>query len=135
MPFHTSMLRRMPGRARIAALAIAVASITGVATTARADSHFDNGFEDQLGRILAFEVVQAGKALLFQGVAVPVPGPVPAPAPAYYAPPVPVPVAVPVAVPTPYYYQPVYAVRAPRPVVYYPVKHGRGHYHRGHDCD
>ncbi|HVN40249.1 MAG TPA: hypothetical protein VMW19_18970 [Myxococcota bacterium] len=132
MSVQSSMLRRVSGGARIAALAIAVVAIAGVARTARADSHFENGFEDQLGRILAFEAVQAGKAVLFHGAAVPVPPP----APAYYAPPVPVPVAVPVAVPVVVprpYYAPVYAVRAPRPVVYY---HGHGHgYYHGHHCD
>ena len=38
------------------------------ASPARADSNFERGFEDQMGRIMAYEAVNLGKAILFQGV-------------------------------------------------------------------
>jgi hypothetical protein len=39
------------------------------AAPASADSNFERGFEDQMGRILAYETVNLGKHVLFQGVA------------------------------------------------------------------
>ena len=44
------------------------------ATPAQADSNFERGFEDQMGRILAYEAVNLGKHVLFQGVFQPYPG-------------------------------------------------------------
>ena len=41
------------------------------ATPAQADSNFERGFEDQMGRILAYEAVNLGKHALFQGVVQP----------------------------------------------------------------
>ncbi len=38
------------------------------ARPAQADSNFERGFEDQMGRILAYEAVNLGKHVLFQGV-------------------------------------------------------------------
>jgi hypothetical protein len=35
---------------------------------ARADSNFERGFEDQMGRILAYEAVNLGKHILVRGV-------------------------------------------------------------------
>lgn len=40
----------------------------GMAAPARADSNFERGFEDQMGRILAYEAVNLGKHILFEGV-------------------------------------------------------------------
>lgn len=54
----------------LAAAAIGAFFLSGAtATAARADSNFERGFEDQMGRILAFEAVSLGKQVLFQGVA------------------------------------------------------------------
>jgi hypothetical protein len=69
---------------RVAGLALGAALLMGA--SARADGDFENGFEDQLGRILAFEAVQAAKAVLFYGAPVPVAVPIPYVAPSYYAP-------------------------------------------------
>ena len=41
------------------------------AAPAQADSNFERGFEDQMGRILAYEAVNLGKHILFQGVVAP----------------------------------------------------------------
>ena len=122
----TSTLHRSSRRAsRIASLALATALLCGIATPARAGSHFENGYEDQLGRLLAFETVAVGRALLFPGVAASYPAPAAYPAPAVYPQPVPypVPVAVPVAVPRPWY-GPAYAARG--------YGYGPRHYH--HHC-
>ncbi len=81
----------------VAGLALGAALLMGA--SARADGDFENGFEDQMGRILAFEAVQAAKAVLFYGAPVPVPVAAPYAAAGYYAPVVeyPVPVATVVA--------------------------------------
>ncbi len=60
------------GGCPLAAAAIAAFLLAGTtAAPAQADSNFEHGFEDQLGRILAFEAVNLGKHLLFQGVSHP----------------------------------------------------------------
>lgn len=42
--------------------------VGAAAAPARADSTFERGFEDQMGRILAYEAVNLGKNILFQGI-------------------------------------------------------------------
>lgn len=69
---------------RVAGLALGAALLMGA--SARADGDFENGFEDQMGRLLAFEAVQAAKAVLFYGAPVPVAVPAPYVAPTYYPP-------------------------------------------------
>ncbi|MGH0032819.1 MAG: hypothetical protein ACQGVC_23745 [Myxococcota bacterium] len=46
--------------------------VGATAAPAHADSNFERGFEDQLGRILAYEAVNAGKEILFHGIVHPV---------------------------------------------------------------
>lgn len=54
----------------LAAAAIGAFLVAGtMATPAEADSNFEHGFEDQLGRIFAFEAVNLGKHVLFQSAA------------------------------------------------------------------
>ncbi len=56
----------------LAAAAIGAFLLAGAtAAPAQADSNFEHGFEDQLGRIFAFEAVNLGKHVLFQSVAHP----------------------------------------------------------------
>ena len=51
----------------LAAAAIGAFLLVGTtAAPAQADSNFERGFEDQLGRIFAFEAVNLGKHVLFQ---------------------------------------------------------------------
>lgn len=62
---------RKPGRAGWPLFVAAIGSFLWLGATAapaRADSNFERGFEDQMGRILAYEAVNLGKAVLFQGV-------------------------------------------------------------------
>jgi hypothetical protein len=112
---------------RVACAALGAALLVGSAQPARAGGHFENGFEDQLGRILAFEAVAATRQLLFYGA--------PVPAPVIYAPP-----RVVYHAPPPVVYAPAPVVYAP-PVYYapavVPVPVGYGHYFggsRGDDC-
>jgi hypothetical protein len=64
--------------------------LQGAPAPARADSNFERGFEDQMGRILAYEAVNLGKHILVRGVLHPYPAvyyPAPAvvhPGPAVY---------------------------------------------------
>lgn len=53
----------------VAVAAIGAFLLVGSAAPAKADSNFSRGFEDQMGRILAYEAVNLGKHVLFQGVA------------------------------------------------------------------
>jgi hypothetical protein len=56
----------------LAAAAIGAFILVGTAPApAQAGSGFEHGFEDQLGRIFAFEAVNLGKHMLFQGVSHP----------------------------------------------------------------
>ena len=56
----------------LAAAAIGAFLLVGTtAAPAQAGSGFEHGFEDQLGRIFAFEAVNLGKHVLFQGVSHP----------------------------------------------------------------
>jgi hypothetical protein len=58
----------------IAATAIFVGAFLLLqAAPARADSNFERGFEDQMGRILAYEAVNLGKHILVRGVIQPYP--------------------------------------------------------------
>jgi hypothetical protein len=72
---------RAPRRSALAALAIG-AALGLAASPARAGNEFKNGFEDQIGRLLAFEVFHAGHLILgapvYRSVTVvrPVPRPV-----------------------------------------------------------
>ena len=132
MQLQTSTTRNSRGARRIAGFVLAAALLAGFAAPARADGDFENAFERQLGRILAFEAVAVSKALLF-------PGAVAYPAPAYYPVPVAQPVPVPVPVAVPYPAPAYYAVPVAHPVVYYGGKHygkhrghGRHGWHRGH---
>jgi hypothetical protein len=59
--------RRALGPLTLAALG-AFLWVGASAAPARADSNFERGFEDQMGRIMAYEAVNLGKAILFQGV-------------------------------------------------------------------
>ncbi|HEY8156184.1 MAG TPA: hypothetical protein VII72_18785 [Myxococcota bacterium] len=103
-----AILARNSGFVALAALAGAVALIA--AGPARANNEFQNGFEDQLGRIAAYGAVNVGLQILTGG---------------YFPAVVPVPVA-PVA-----YYGPGYgAYYGPRTVV---VKYPKGHRH-GRSC-
>jgi hypothetical protein len=47
--------------------------LQGAPAPARADSNFERGFEDQMGRILAYEAVNLGKHILVRGVLHPYP--------------------------------------------------------------
>jgi hypothetical protein len=59
-------IRRIPWR--LVLLCGGTLLLFGAAAPASADSNFERGFERELGRILAHEAVNAGKAVLFQGV-------------------------------------------------------------------
>jgi len=59
-------LRRIPWR--LVLLCGGTLLLFGAAAPASADSNFERGFEHELGRILAHEAVNAGKAVLFHGV-------------------------------------------------------------------
>jgi hypothetical protein len=126
-PKH-SRQERSPRRLALAALATAAALLVSAAAPARADGDFEDAFEATIGSLLAFEAVQAGKALLYYGAP-------PVAAPAYYPPPayaVPVPVAVPAPYPVAY---PAYGVvhhhHHHRPKIhhhhYKPPRHHYGH--------
>jgi hypothetical protein len=52
----------------LAAALAAFLWVGAAAAPARADSNFRRGFEDQMGRIMAYEAVNLGKAVIFQGV-------------------------------------------------------------------
>jgi len=52
----------------VAAALAAFLWVGTAAAPARADSNFRRGFEDQMGRIMAYEAVNLGKAVIFQGV-------------------------------------------------------------------
>lgn len=55
-------------RAARVGLAFAAGALLLGASPARAGGEFEDGFEDQLGRIAAVEVVRFGKAILFGGL-------------------------------------------------------------------
>jgi hypothetical protein len=109
--------KRASGGRRFLALAVAVA-VSAVAVTsakpASANHDFQNGFEDQLGRLAAYQVAALGVWVL-GGAYPPVAAPVVVPAP-YYAAPV-------VYAPSygGYYYGHPHNVRM-REVVYYPAR-------------
>ena len=63
---QTETERRIPWRLWL--LCGGTLALFGAAAPASADSNFERGFERELGRILAHEAVNAGKAVLFQGV-------------------------------------------------------------------
>jgi hypothetical protein len=121
---------RSSGSRQIIGLALAGALLVGVAAPARAGGDFEDAFEATLGSLLAFEAVNAGRALLFYGA----PAPVPVAAPAYYPPPAPAYVPVPVAVPYAYPV-PVYGVvhHHKHKVVHHHYAPPRHHGHGGHD--
>ncbi len=77
--------RRAPKTALLTGLAL-LAVLGLAATPARAGNELRNGFEDQVGRLLAFQVFHAGHAILYGGYG---PGYAasarPAPHPARYA--------------------------------------------------
>ena len=116
---------------------IALFLVFGMLTSAgaaRAGDEFENGFEDELGRIAAHGAVAVGRGILTQILVGP-PGP-PPPPPVYYAPPPP---------PRPVYVQPVPVYVYPYPVYAYPppaywgwapygrfYSHGHGHGHHHH---
>jgi hypothetical protein len=54
---------RAPRSSALAAL-LACAALGLAAAPARAGNEFKNGFEDQIGRLLAFQVFQAGQVIL-----------------------------------------------------------------------
>ena len=66
---QTRSERRIPWRLWL--LCGTTLALFGAAAPASADSNFERGFERELGRILAHEAVNAGKAVLFQGVVQP----------------------------------------------------------------
>lgn len=80
--------RRTLGWPLVAAALAAFLWVGTAAAPASADSNFRRGFEDQMGRIMAYEAVNLGKAVIFQGVVQPVvygggPAPVYGHAPTY----------------------------------------------------
>jgi len=125
-----------PARAlRVFAAALALAAVVaGGAAPARANNDFQNGFEDQLGRIAAYSVTALGVRILTGGY---YPAVAYSPPPVYVAPPV-------YYAPPPVYYAPP-VVYAPRPVhyyggpkklkvrqvVYYPDRRGHGDWDHG----
>lgn len=56
-------------RTALAGVALVSGALLFAASPAQARNDFKNGFQDQLGRIAAFEVVRAGKYVLFGGYA------------------------------------------------------------------
>jgi hypothetical protein len=106
---------RHPRRAA-ALFGLAISAALGLlAAPTRAENDFRNGFEDQLGRLLAFQAFHAGHAIL-HGFAPPYPHPYP-------------------------YAHGVYAYRAPHPPRHWHHRHwhrgpdhcaGRGYGHGGH---
>jgi hypothetical protein len=68
------LARRRAGGLVAASAFIGAFLLVGAApTSARADSNFERGFEDQMGRILAYEAVNLGKHILVRGVLQPHP--------------------------------------------------------------
>lgn len=65
---HGTQTRRRGAATWIAALAV-LGGAMGVGAPARAGNDFANGFEDQLGRLAAIQVVRFGQLLLTGGVA------------------------------------------------------------------
>jgi hypothetical protein len=65
----TSMQRpRMFCAAALTAVAVAIGSVAFTAAPAQARDEFENGFEDQIGRLLAFEAYRVGRVVLGGGV-------------------------------------------------------------------
>jgi hypothetical protein len=64
---------RVAGPAAAALFIGAFLLLQAAPTPARADSYFERGFEDQMGRILAYEAVNLGKHILVHGVIHPYP--------------------------------------------------------------
>ncbi len=65
MTIQSSMLHPWSlGRSAVLAFALALGAVSLPATPAQARDEFENGFEDQIGRLLAFEAYRVGRVIL-----------------------------------------------------------------------